>query len=483
MAGSWHRILPGTLLLLGAVAAAQKRARPQHRSTAVQRRVLEELRPRAAAASTAATPALLGLLDSAAFQQGLRKCCPSVAGLGGVALLARLEEEVAAGEVTHNFEPLNTNDTWQDDVSIPILSNASMLFNLWTVSYLGLGHFPGHQTYWGNDLEHNLFGFPDFTGAFVGLNASRHRRPASLAEASDRPVYTTMAWNLNSGLGNEKYGSVGAVLSNAWVHNLTLISPVDSGIWEEQCNGSSSRGMLSRGRPPPVDCARPDPRDDGMRCSAWKNQTLGTSSDLRHVLLAAAEVYSCNASAASVLLESFARLYGSKGGSVSSRLTNDELDRGWEGEVASQLEFPHAIKLLVADPASLFGTALGQQLRALCIKWGWVLGWTLQLGNKWDPFPSPPNTLLQHRVLDPLVASHTTANISGGVGPGVLRAFEEEWARAATNASQRDNATALWLRLWGATPAALHVRPMRAGHCSDNECVGRDEAGECVCYL
>ena len=42
MAGSWHRILPGTLLLLGAVGAAQKRAQPQHRSTAVQRRVLED---------------------------------------------------------------------------------------------------------------------------------------------------------------------------------------------------------------------------------------------------------------------------------------------------------------------------------------------------------------------------------------------------------------------------------------------------------
>jgi hypothetical protein len=172
----------------------------------VQRRILRELEPRAAAASAAATPAVLALLGGAVFQAGLSACCPTLAGERPAALLALLEAEVAAAELTHNFNPVNDPAAWENDVSVAALGNASHFYNLWELAYLGLAR--KQVSVDDKDGEVNLLGFPRFTG-------KGGARPGSLGEAAQRPVYTTVAM-LGSALGNPTFGGVAAVFSNRY---------------------------------------------------------------------------------------------------------------------------------------------------------------------------------------------------------------------------------------------------------------------------
>ena len=240
-------------LILAATGAAAASTPP--RQTAVQRALLAELEPRAAAASAAATPRVLALLGSDAFKAGLAACCPTIASKTPAELLALLEAEVAVAELTHNFAPIN--DSWENDVSIATLGNATYFYNLWELSFLGLGRKNVVSTHgilnfvcglwvffltvclWvqavdGKNGEVNLLGFPPFTNG---------TQPATLDEAAQRPVYTTVAM-LNSGLGNPTFGGVSAVFSNRNVANMSVIAPADTGNYEAACN-------LTGGHPPP----------------------------------------------------------------------------------------------------------------------------------------------------------------------------------------------------------------------------------------
>eukprot|EP01052_Picozoa_sp_SAG31_P030007 SAG31_NODE_3039_length_4757_cov_2.892228_1_plen_190_part_00 len=96
--------------------------------------VVARLQPQARAASAAATPQLLARLDSPWFRHGLRECCPVAAKLTAQSLLARLEAEFLTAELTHNFNPVNSPATWENDVSVATLQNASHFYNLWVSS-------------------------------------------------------------------------------------------------------------------------------------------------------------------------------------------------------------------------------------------------------------------------------------------------------------------------------------------------------------
>lgn len=86
------------------------------RQTPQQEELMAKLEPKAAAASETATPAVLELLGSSDFKAGLESCCPSIAQHSPAELLALLEAEVAVAELTHNFAPVNSPHTWENDI-------------------------------------------------------------------------------------------------------------------------------------------------------------------------------------------------------------------------------------------------------------------------------------------------------------------------------------------------------------------------------
>jgi hypothetical protein len=82
----------------------------------------------------------------------------------------------------------------------------------------------------------NLLGFPAFT-------AENGTQPASLTEAAQRPVYTTVSM-LNDGLGNPTFGGVSAIFSNRYVANMSVIAPADTGNYEAACNRSKGHPAI-----------------------------------------------------------------------------------------------------------------------------------------------------------------------------------------------------------------------------------------------
>ena len=173
----------------------------------------------------------------------------------------------------------------------------------------------------------------------------------------------------------------------------------------------------------------------------------------------------------------------------------------WEADIAGTPLFPEGVKLFVADTELLFGTADGEALQLICIKWGWVLAWAsgagdtqqqLQASLRSSAQPAPASSTDRLRIIDPIVAHDSrrlqnrvaTADVNVTVSASALAGFRNAWNTAnATRA--KGGPGALWEALWGEVPPRLRVMgTMRAGLCADADaCIGADEHGDCVCYV
>eukprot|EP01052_Picozoa_sp_SAG31_P030009 SAG31_NODE_3039_length_4757_cov_2.892228_3_plen_145_part_00 len=99
-----------------------------------------------------------------------------------------------------------------------------------------------------------------------------------------------------------------------------------------------------------------------------------------------------------------------------------------EADVAGQLVFPQAVKLIVADVVQLFGTPVGTALRMLCVKNGWALAWALQSDYRDSKGGRTPVELLPLRIVDPMVAARSTLNIT--VTTSLIEVFKHLWISA-----------------------------------------------------
>ena len=154
-------------------------------------------------------------------------------------------------------------------------AEASYDINLWQMSFLKL---KPASFLWNCDLaEVGLMGFPPFKNVTEGSGDLPH----TWAEACDRPTYTALNLWKNS-LGNPKFGPVAVVFSPEYVANLTLLLPVDSGLWEAECNRSASRA-----RPGATLAARDQSGWGRMACEAWPrtpaHPLLGTLQHFAHI--------------------------------------------------------------------------------------------------------------------------------------------------------------------------------------------------------
>ena len=223
------------------------------------------LQAKAAVAATAATPTLLKLLDAAEFRGTLSSCCPSIAHEPAARLLNRLKQALDTAELTHNFNA-NSSGTWEGDINITSAAAMDWLPNLWEIMYLGLTpRTDQREEDW---AEVYIMGFKRFSGATPPGKAF----PPSRAEAAERPIYTTAnMFRLN--IGNPTFGDVSLILRPSVARPLALLSPLDTGNWEDHCNASTPRPAQCTHFPYAVDC------------SAW-DLTQGTFDHPEHTLLA-----------------------------------------------------------------------------------------------------------------------------------------------------------------------------------------------------
>ena len=94
--------------------------------------------------------------------------------------------------------------------------------------------------------------------------------------------------------------------------------------------------------------------------------------------------------------------------------------------------YPDAVKFVIGDFGSLFGTPLGQTLRDWCISRGWLLVWALGAAGQnvqaeW--FGEPPiYSLFNQRTLDPIVAASVpVGNVSNLTTMAIQSQFGQLW--------------------------------------------------------
>eukprot|EP00035_Acanthoeca_spectabilis_P031745 m.15583 g.15583 ORF g.15583 m.15583 type:complete len:512 (-) comp4936_c0_seq1:37-1572(-) len=425
----------------------------------VQRALIERVNASAAVAAAAARPRLLSMLAEPAFQAHLELCCPAIASETPDALLALLIAGLKTSELTHNFNANSTGQSW-GDVNMTDAAALGWLPNLWTVA--ALGYRPATPMHVEDLAEVEVMGFPPFGGGAVG-----NTTPRTVAEASQRPIYTTVDL-MHLSTGNPTFGDVAMIFRPGYVQPQSLLEPVDTGAWEGWCN-HTSKG--------PVQCLD---YPWAVNCSAWSPRVQGTFNHPEHILLANILMWDggdCINATGDMLPRLFSVLFGERRKDMA--LTHPtQMMTFVEANLAGAVAYPDGVKAVVGVVQSLFGTALGQQLQAWCSHWGWPLLWALAPPGEvpmWWP-PGQP-MLLDTRVIDPTI----NIPLNFTIPPTSTANFTSTWDSVAT--ARRSQAPVNWTSTWSALPANLVVSAgLRPFQCGDlDHCVAVWPDGDCFC--
>eukprot|EP01050_Picozoa_sp_SAG11_P003653 SAG11_NODE_212_length_12275_cov_5.098308_9_plen_444_part_00 len=235
-----------------------------------QTKYMEGVSATAKAASAAARPALLRALDDVELRAGLGACCAGIATLPAPALLEWWHAQTDVSEMVHNFNaapPAPGQHGHGGDPPLDVYGDpaASWFYNLWEICP-GVLNLTAQPCGGPEDAgETGMFGMPEFANG---------RTPTSLEEAEQRPVYTAFNSRMVDA-GNQHFGDVSMVYSPEFVRPMTIIAPMDTGMWTMTCNKSFSF-------PPPPPCSadtnashcHPDPSGWGPSCR-WINASGG----------------------------------------------------------------------------------------------------------------------------------------------------------------------------------------------------------------
>ncbi|CAE7710460.1 unnamed protein product [Symbiodinium pilosum] len=299
--------------------------------------------------------------------------------------------------------------------------------------------------------------------------------PSSLAEAGERPVYSMVNLNMID-MGSPIYGDVSAIFASKYIAKSTLVSPIDTGLYEMGCLDHESFAWA-----PPHNCSA---------ITAFKQ--LGTLQYFKHLFLANKDFWNN----LGVLSTAFPRLespWGAhpvRGGSFLNYL---------EGALIGQLEYPAAIRFLIGAFPALFGTDLGTRLQSWARSRGWVLVWALGPNDKaiveqtqgfdFELLTGRTDFKVNQRIIDPLVLAQTSASASLPLDRDVPDKFKQMWAEVAAVRSHKHLTNSTIARKWQETATLLpqlRVRPLMGGDCEaqllNSECVGVTFKGSCVCY-
>eukprot|EP01046_Picozoa_sp_COSAG06_P032817 COSAG06_NODE_3306_length_5529_cov_7.228913_2_plen_522_part_00 len=242
-------VMAGALLAAASAVAAGAAAAtldpavtPPLRLTPGQSAFMAGVAGRAPSASVAAEPRILAALDAPRFRHELARCCDAIADLQAKELLELLAGEIESAELTHNFEPQGSfNHSFYGDANLTGYTSLSFFVNNWQSPLLGLLSVETSRraNFAASAAELYLFGLKPFSEP--SHTAQLEGWPRSLAEATERPVYTWLnAWKLDM---STQYGQVAVVFRSAAVSKGTFLSPTDSGGWEI---GVSVKRMVER---------------------------------------------------------------------------------------------------------------------------------------------------------------------------------------------------------------------------------------------
>lgn len=525
---------PAALAAWAALAAA---APP--RQSDYQRHAFKLIRARASLASRAATPSVLAALDDAGFRALLAQLLPDFAALGAAELLRHLRDEIAVAEMIHNL-PANTSEVSAFnavDADLAMLSEMSYLPNQWEVGYVRANRSePGTLLEWmlpQAAAETGMYGLRPFTGGGMPGFEDFGGWPASLTEAEERPVYTSLnVFRVDMGVSD--FGGVGLVLRRSWLENITVVSAVDTGAYESMCNETFVRHVCPEVGTNREQCGNlwfcfwDDTQDHCVShiqapgnglfaspdCSSWDG-TPGTLEHFHHMILPNAHFWNrtcCEPDGSAppedwrhTLAVQFARLLGGWRPRPAVPLRISVHGQYWEANVLGAPLFPDGVQLVLGDFPKLFGTEDGRRLQAFARRHGLALAWalgpnrnrTLDEESSYADFTNyaGDGRLLDPQVLDAGAAGGTsTAGCNLSLPLGVAGHLDEHWRTMAELRAVHAKDAAdpyppprelarRWAALVQVLGPRLRVESLRARRCADTRgCVGTTWEGDCVCY-
>jgi hypothetical protein len=190
--------------------------------TAGKRAAAKRASDAADAAAPAARCAVLSLLGDPAMKTFLHDMRGVVDGgeplsnLSAVDLLTRVEAELSAAELVHNFG-FQYPRSCGVDVTIENVPHFPDFYNQWTIQTLGVVPVDAGNNRFMEKAETNLFGFAPFKD--VGA--------PDLPTATDRPIYGALNFYRDSA-ANLQCGPVAAVLSKTYIGDNAVAFPVDT---------------------------------------------------------------------------------------------------------------------------------------------------------------------------------------------------------------------------------------------------------------
>ena len=438
-----------------------------------------EVQASAKAASAAAEPELLAVLDSGAFRAALAACCPAFAGESAASLLGTLVGEMGAAEICTGIPagggPDAPGGSWSTSMEDAELTEdlddqwANRLRHNGSFAPSNASHSFSHWFAIQDDVEVGAYGLKPF---------SARGRPASLSEANERGSYALFN-AVRSDACSPLYGNLTLVLEPEAVRPGLLVSAIDTGEWTALCNhtyASPAHGAVGAWHPYPHDCGAYD-------------FSLGTLDHFSHLFLPNARYWAGPNATAEVVAAKLARTFRLLAEPWSAPIAGPELIHYWEAMPAMTLPLSTSVRFAIASFPSLFGTDAGDELRSWCAARGWPLVWSLGLntGREEQFFSIGYETALfnsSNRILDGTVSNAST--LATPLPPTAALEIELAWADVlSVRATEPNVSNATWAAAWSnlaaATPPAAKLAPVtKAAGCGPT-CFAVDGTGACVC--
>jgi len=281
-------------------------------------------------------------------------------------------------------------------------------------------------------------------------------------QAADRMIYVAQNFYQSDFGSSANFGDVTAIFSSAYVKDMVMIAPMDTGMWSM----SGCNPVMSESWPP---------HDEN--CSSWSPQTIGTFEHHNHMILPNFDHNTNQTSGGRVAKAKQFFSRSSLAGEyeeLPALVSNDY----WESNIVGHPRLPDGVKFLIGNFPILFGTDQGRKLQKVADHYKWPLVWSRGRSTSHIDSNADASVSWNKRFLDP-VNMHTNATFANGAHSS----FEKVWSSVEA-ARTAGSPTSSQFDEWWSTMEQIQVRlaPMTARSCLDAECIGTVIGShDCIC--
>lgn len=371
-------------------------------------------------------------------------------------LLERFREEARVAELAHSFPHATDSTSYRQDFTLDAALDYEWFINECQAQMLAGGSCVPQQA------ETGLFGCP------LPADSS-----TTWEEASSQLIYVAHNMRRSDFGSSPNFGDVTAIFNRAYVKDMVLIAPMDTGLYERNCNQT---GQVTAGPGGKANCSAYEPQE----------AVVGTLDHHDHLILSNLYYFAGDTSVFENAKMEFERSAVAGDYTQVPALNSSEVTRYWESNIVGNPRLVGGVKFLIGNFKNLFGTDAGRQLQHVADHYAWPLFWahgTVKSGGHrrrktLSARMLGVSSVGSERVLDPS-NQHTNATVPSGAEV----AFEELWSQvtlARTGTITDSQLDQFWYILQS---QQVRVAPLTAHSCAEIDlCAATDtSSGDCIC--